>query len=184
MRELVLKMELSLDGFVGAADGDVEWVHPSYDDDLTEYTVGVLGGAGAHLMGRITYEDMAEHWPTADEPFAAPMNEIPKVVFSSGLERAEWGPVEVRSGGLSKEIAELKDQDGGYLLAHGGASFGQALVGHGLVDEYRLNVHPFVVGQGLPLFSERLRLEVRDARRFPSGAVAVTARPSPGSARR
>jgi len=90
MRKLVLKMEVSVDGFVGRPDGDVEWIFPSLDDEFREYEVNLLWGAGVHVMGRVTYGDMAEHWPASPEPFAPPMNEIPKVVFSRTLEEASW----------------------------------------------------------------------------------------------
>lgn len=81
-----MKMEVSADGFVPAADRDVRGcIRPSYDEGLTEYVVELLSGAGTHVTGRVTYEGMAGYWPTSAEPFAAPMNEIPKVVFSKTL---------------------------------------------------------------------------------------------------
>ena len=80
MRPLILKMELSLDGYCGTPDGDVGWIFRTFDDEFTRATVDLLGRAGVHVMGRVLYHDMAAHWPTSDEPFARPMNHIPKVV--------------------------------------------------------------------------------------------------------
>lgn len=82
MRKLILKMSVSLDGFVGGPNGEVEWIFKSADQQTTAWIVETLWQAGVHIMGSRTYYDMAAYWPTSNEPFAAPMNEIPKVVFS------------------------------------------------------------------------------------------------------
>ena len=175
MPKLLLKMQVSLDGYVGAPDGDIAWVFDSLDDELRAYEVALLSGAGAHLMGRATYEDMAAHWPTADSPFAEPMNTIPKVVFSNTLSEASWGSTTVLSGPLAEEIATLKAAPGDRpLIAHGGARFAQALSRAGLIDEYHLIVHPAVLGDGLSLFGGRADLTMCDVRRFPAGALALT----------
>ena len=131
-----------------------------------------LWEAGTHLMGRGAYDDMAPHWPTSTDVYAPPMNEIPKVVFSSTLTDPAWADTRVVSGDLATEIAKLKAEDGGPLLLHGGASFARALAGLGLIDEYRLYVHPIALGDGLPLFGERVRLKLVDSRTFATGVVA------------
>ena len=115
---------------------------------------------------------MAPHWPTSTDIYAAPMNEIPKVVFSSTLTDPAWADTRVVSGDLAAEIAKLKAEDGGPLLLHGGASFARALAALGLIDEYRLYVHPVALGDGLPLFGERVRLKLVDSRTFATGVVA------------
>ena len=102
-----------------------------------------------------------------------PMNVIPKVVFSSTLTDPEWADTRVVSGDLATEIATLKAEDGGPLLLHGGASFARALAGLGLIDEYRLYLHPVALGDGLPLFGERVRLKLVDSRTFATGVVAT-----------
>jgi dihydrofolate reductase len=173
MRPLILKMEISLDGFAGASDGGLDWIFRTFDDELTRMEVELLGRAGVHAMGRVAYGDMAAHWPTSDEPFAPPMNDIPKVVFSRTLEDAPWGPVRIARGDLADEIAALKREPGGPILAHGGARFAQSLSRLGLVDEYRLTVHPDVLGSGLPVFCDPAQLRLRGARTFPAGAVVL-----------
>ncbi len=134
MRKLILKMELSLDGYVGRpASGDPGWLLPYYDEELTAYAVELLASAGVHAMGRQAYEDMAPHWQASSEPFAKPMNEIPKAVFSRTLERADWPETTIHRGALADEIAALKAQDGGPILVHGGSRFAQALTRENLV---------------------------------------------------
>src|SRR3954449_7548553 len=110
MRKLILKLELSVDGYIGRpAVDDPSWLLPYYDDELTAYAMSLLASAGVHAMGRITYEHMAPHWQVSDEPFAAPMNAIPKAVFSHTLERAEWPETTIYRSDLSADVARLKE---------------------------------------------------------------------------
>jgi dihydrofolate reductase len=89
MRKLVLKMSISVDGFVGGPNGEIDWIFGNTDEEATKWTVENIWSAGAHLMGRRTYHDTAAYWPAATEPYAPPMNEIPKIVFSrAGITRA------------------------------------------------------------------------------------------------
>jgi len=127
-------------------------------------------------MGRVTYEAMAGYWPTSTHAYAAPMNDIPKIAFSNTLERADWGDTRIIRGDLVEQIARLKREPGKDLLAHGGATFVQALAHNGLIDEYRLITHPIAVGRGLPMFSDLptpLHLELVDARTFGSATLRV-----------
>jgi dihydrofolate reductase len=82
MRKLVLKMSISLDGFVCGPGGELDWLFKSADPESTDWTVDRVWRAGLHLMGSRTFRDMAAWWPYSTEPFAPPMNEIPKAVFS------------------------------------------------------------------------------------------------------
>lgn len=179
-RALVLKMDVSLDGFVATRSGDVSWIFETFDDDLRAWIVGGLWRAGTHVMGRATYEGMAAHWPTSTEPYAAPMNEIPKVVFSRTLEDPAWGPTRVARGDLAEEVARIKAEPGDEILAHGGARFAQSLTRLGLVDQLRLIVHPVVLGAGLSLFGAPMRLDVAEAMTFDTGVVALTCTPRTG----
>ena len=90
MRNVVLKMHVSLDGYVKATSGDVMgWIFRTYDNELKAWEVDLLWQAGTHIMGRRLYEEMVAYWPTSTEEFAPPMNEIPKVVFSKTMRQAD-----------------------------------------------------------------------------------------------
>lgn len=182
MRKLILKMQVSTDGFVGGPNGEVDWIFGSLDEAATAWLVDTLWQAGVHLMGRVTYKDMAAHWPTSNEPFAAPMNEIPKFVFSKTLQDAPWDDTMIIDGDLADEIIRLKHLPGRDLLAHGGAGFARSLVRLGLVDEYRLMVHPVVLGEGLarfkPLDEAPRELKLVGRTEFPAGAVAMVYQPA------
>jgi dihydrofolate reductase len=183
MRKLVLSMGVSLDGLVARRGrlGAGGWGLPPDDPALKERKLGWMDDISLHLMGRNTYEEMASFWPTSDDAYAAPMNEIPKVVFSRTLERADWPDSRIARGDLAEEIATLKGESGKDMLAWGGAAFAQSLSRLGLVDEYRLIHQPVALGDGLPLFkdlSAPLVLELVDAQTYPTGASLHIYRPT------
>jgi dihydrofolate reductase len=178
MNKLVLKMSMSLDGFVARTDGSNDWIFPSYSDDAIAWTVDTLQHAGAHLMGSNTYRGMAAHWPTDDSSFAPPMNSIPKIVFSRTMDESIWDDTTFIDGDLATAISNLKHQPyDGYLLAHGGAQFVRSLCGTGLIDEIRLLVHPVILGSGERIFPEPMNLQPITSTPFSGGAVAHVCRP-------
>jgi dihydrofolate reductase len=165
-------MSVSVDGFVGGPHGHAgAFPEP---DRLKRWKLDRIRKAGTHVMGRVTYEEMAAHWPTSTDDYAAPMNEIPKVVFSNTLEEATWANTSIAGGDLADEISALRRQSGGDIIAWGGASFAQALSRAGLVDEYVLVIHPVAFGSGLPMFRdlpEAVQLELVEAQTFDTGTV-------------
>jgi dihydrofolate reductase len=212
-RKLVLKMSVSLDGFVAGPKGEIDWIFRTQGDDSTGWVVDTLRSAGVHIMGSRSYHDMAAFWPFSDLPFAPPMNDIPKVIFSrKGLDGAQldrttraladakahhegerpsvtptaavlksWAQPTVARGDLAEEILRLKEQPGNFILAHGGARFAQSLVASGLIDEYRLGIHPVVLGQGQPLFSglrSPIDLRLISTTRFATGVMAAVYQPA------
>jgi dihydrofolate reductase len=150
------------------------------DAELIRWKTNRVAKAGAHLMGRVTYQEMAAYWPYSTEPYAAPMNNIPKIVFSKTLRQASWPATRIARGDLAAEIAAIKDEPGPDVIAHGGASFAAALAAQGLIDEYCLVVQPVAVGRGQALFAElpaALSLELIEARSFECGVVVHIYRP-------
>jgi dihydrofolate reductase len=185
MRELILKMSISLDGFVAASDGGGDWMVPSRSPDGSAWVVETLSGAGLHAIGRRSFESFVTFYPTATIPAAAPMNEIPKVVFTRQASFApsgpgNWGTARVANGDVVEEVERLKQEDGEYILAQAGAGFARSLVRLGLVDEYRLVVHPVALGSGIPLFADVARpaeLELVSTTTFTTGALGQVYRP-------
>jgi dihydrofolate reductase len=174
MRKLILQMQCSLDGMVRGPKGELDWVFADLDDEYGKWAAKKLREAGAHLMGSVTYRDMAAHWPTSTEPYAAPMNDIPKVVFSKKLKKAEWPETVIATGDFAQEILKLKRDEGRDLLAHGGVRFAHSLIRAGLVDVYRLVIHPVALGAGAALFPALpapLRLKPTGEKKFTSGVV-------------
>jgi dihydrofolate reductase len=185
MASLVLKMSVSLDGYVAPLDGSTDWTAAGRSDDGLRWTVETVNNAGAHLIGATTYAAWATYWPNASGPLAKPMNEIPKIVFSNSLTSADWDETTIATGDLADAITRVKQEhSGGYLLAHGGARFARSLVETGLIDEYRLVVHPVVLGAGERIFHAPLTLKPTSTTVFSGGAVAhvFTANPASSSA--
>lgn len=191
MRKLMMKMSLSVDGFVGGPNGEQDWVFKSSDETSRDWAVTPFREAGLIIMGRKSFETMATYWPTATGPFAGPMNEIPKGVFTKkgfkgidlvpGAEQspaaATWAKARVFDGDLAEEIRKLKSEPGKPIMALGGAGFMQSLIATGLIDEYHLAIHPVVLGKGLTIFNgaaQALDLKLVDVRTFPGGIVAHT----------
>ncbi len=155
MRRLVLQMGVSLDGLI-AHPGEARAAGPGVppeDPALKARKLGWIRNADLHLMGRTTYEEMAGFWPTSDDEYAAPMNDIPKVVFSKTLTRADWPQSTIARGEVADEVNALKREPGKDLIAWGGATFAQSLSRLGLVDEYRLVFQPVALGHGRSLFA-------------------------------
>jgi dihydrofolate reductase len=173
MAALVLKMSVSLDGYVASTDGSSEWEAVGRSEDGARWTLETVGNAATHLVGAKTYERWAGFWPQATGPFAEAMNDIPKVVFSGSLTSADWGPATIERGDLAAAVARRKQEHpDGYLLAQGGVRFARSLVRTGLIDEYRLVVHPVVLGEGARLFTAPLAIAPVRTVAFSSGAVA------------
>jgi dihydrofolate reductase len=174
-RKVILKMVMSLDGFVTSPDGTHEWMFEFFGEDSGEWNRRALEEAGVHAMGRRSYEIMGPHWAASEGPIATAMNEKPKAVFSRTLEKAEWGPVEIFSD-VGAGIADLKARDDeGTVLAHGGPGFATSLTRLGLVDEYQLMTVPIAIGAGRSPFAEleeHLKLDVVDEERFSNGTLA------------
>jgi dihydrofolate reductase len=117
MRKVVLIMTASIDGFVVGPKGHAGGMPEP--DELQRWKLNRIERAGTHIMGRVTYEEMAGFWPTSTDEYAAPMNEIPKVVFSKTLGEASWPESSIARGELADEIVTLKNQPGGEIIAWG-----------------------------------------------------------------
>jgi dihydrofolate reductase len=184
-----MKMSVSLDGFVADLKGQKDWIFKTGDEESLAWSVGKIRDAGLIIMGRKSFETMAPYWPTATGPFAAPMNEIPKAVFTrkgfKGIDRASakkqsvsdsWADARVFDNDLAEGITELKAGSGKPILAIGGAEFMQDLIATGLIDEYHLAFHPVSLGAGLPIFTslEPMYLKLVEVKVFPKGIVAKT----------
>jgi dihydrofolate reductase len=181
MRKVVLMMSVSLDGFIEGPNREIDW--HLVDDELHGHFNEVLARMGAFLSGRVTYDLMAGFWPTADqdptEPavvaeFARIWRDTPKIVYSRTLQHADWNTTVVHDV-VADEVNSLKAQPGGDL-ALGGSDLLAAFMRLGLVDEYRVYVHPVLIGAGKRLFhggDATVNLELIETRRFGNGVVLL-----------
>ncbi|MDN3354098.1 dihydrofolate reductase family protein [Actinomadura sp. DC4] len=181
MRKIVFFMSVSLDGFIEGPDGDLDW--HMVDDEVHTHFNEELAAMGAFVNGRITYDLMLESWPTADtdpwstEPmreFARIWRDTPKIVYSRSRDYTDWNPTVIREV-VPAQVAELKEKAGGDL-ALVGADIAASFRRHDLIDEYRLFVHPVVIGEGKRLFRTRepkFDLRLAETRAFGNGVVGL-----------
>jgi dihydrofolate reductase len=150
-----------------------------------KFKLDELVASDALLLGRITYQAFARAWPsmTDDEGFADKMNSVRKYVASTTQtdDDATWNNSVVLRGDIAAEVAALKARPGGDLLVAGSRQLAQTLIGHGLVDEYRLMVFPLVVGSGKRLFSDgpaTATLALTDVETAGGGIVMLSYQPA------
>ncbi len=180
MRRVVLQMGVTLDGYVAGPGGEGDWGLPAEHPDVRAWKVASLQQVGTHIMGRVTYEQMAAHWPTATGEYADVHEQASQGRLLQDVASRRWADSRIARGDLAEEIAALKNESGGEIMAHGGAAFVQALSRLGLIDEYRLVILPVALGSGLPLFKDLakpLRVDLTEARSFPDGTVIHVYRP-------
>ncbi len=134
-------------------------------------------------LGRVTYQGFAKAWPsmTDEQGFADRMNSLPKFVVSTTLKEVEWNNARLMKGNIVEEVSKLKQQPGQDILVSGSGELVHTLMQHDLIDEYRLMVHPVVLGSGKRLFrdgSDTTVLRLVDTKTFSSGVVVLTYQPA------
>ncbi|GAA1124146.1 dihydrofolate reductase family protein [Kitasatospora arboriphila] len=181
MRKIVMLFSVSLDGYIERPDRRIDW--HLVDEELHRHMNDVLRPMGGFISGRVTWELMAGYWPTADaDPdapgpiveFAEIWRSMPKTVYSRTLTHADWN-TEIRREVVPAEVERLKAEPGGDLVL-GGADLAAAFLQHDLVDEYRIYVHPVLIGAGRPLFPPAAAdrpLQLMETRTFGNGVVLL-----------
>lgn len=179
MRKVTYSMNPSLDGYITAPDGSLDFSVPS--EEVFRFHIDQIREVGVHLLGRRLYETML-YWETAEEEqdldaaeleWCALWNPLPKIVFSRTLEEVR-GNARLATGSLSEEIARLRSEPGEGDIAIGGAMLAAQAAQQGLIDEYRMVIHPVLVGGGIPYFpreGRRVDLELVETRSFENGVV-------------
>ena len=127
-------------------------------------------------MGRTTYEGMALALPTGNHPFSGVMNAARKVVFSRTMKTAEWANTSIAAGDTTDEIDKLRQGDDGHILVWGGVGFWRSLMRLDLIDEFRLDLHPYVAGEGTRLFDgfpKSYRLDLVSSTEFSNGIIGL-----------
>jgi dihydrofolate reductase len=180
MSKIIVSEFVSLDGVMEAPH---DWQSPFWHDDMGTYKLDELRASDGMLLGRVTYEGFAAAWPseTDEEGFAERMNGLPKFVVSTTLKDAAWNNSTVIRTNVLDEVRKLKQQPGKDILIYGSADLVNSLIPHGLIDEYRLMVHPIVVGSGKRLFKDGVdstALQLVDTTTFPSGVIVLTYHPA------
>jgi len=182
-RKIMAFMHVSLDGFVAGPNGEMDWI--TMDDEIFEDAIDLATEADTALYGRTTYEMMESYWPSVLKSPEATKNElhhatwvenVSKIVFSTSLDKAEWNNTKLMKRNVKYEVAKLKQQPGKNMMIFGSPRLTHSFMQMGLIDEYRINVNPVVLGNGLPLFrniEDRINLKLLNARTFESGVIGL-----------
>jgi dihydrofolate reductase len=178
MGKIVATEFISLDGVIEDPGGSEDFAHGGWTfeidrgDEGDAFKLGELEEAEAQLFGRITYEGFAATWPSREGDgdlggFAKTMNSMPKYVYSTTLDSADWENTTLLAGDFAADIAKVKDEVDGVILVAGSARLVQGLLAADLLDELRLMVFPVTLGGGKRLFAEdgrKVSLALSDAR--------------------
>ena len=192
MRKLIASINLSLDGYLSRPDGELDWHTSNWSTDMGEAMCRQLAAADTLLLGRVTYEAMAAYWQaravslscSGDDPVLADMlQRYVKVVVSRKLVKAPWNNSIIWSAAIPEKLRLLKEQGSRDIILYGSCSLLSTLLPAGLIDEYRLWIHPVAIGKGAALFrslGESRALRLTGMERFNSGVVLLTYQKMPG----
>lgn len=193
MRRILVSEFLTLDGVMQAPGDPNEdrsggfdhggWQLAYFDDVFGSAMMEAFAATGGMLLGRLTYENFAAHWPKqpADDPLAATMNGLEKYVVSTTLtEPLAWQNSTLIKGDVAGEVAKLKEGSGKEIQVIGSGELVQDLIRHDLVDAYRLMIHPLVLGTGKRLFRDGTtltKLRLVDSKPTSTGVLILTYEP-------
>jgi dihydrofolate reductase len=170
---------ITLDGFFEGPNREIDW--HNVDEEFNEFAIEQLNSTDILLFGRVTYELMANYWPTVaaitnDPIIASKMNAIPKIVFSKTLKNADWNNTRLIKENITEEVSNLKHQPGKDIAIFGSSDLAATFMQSGLIDEYRIMINPIILGEGKLLFkglNEKLNLKLLKTKMFSSGNVLL-----------
>lgn len=187
MRKVIFLIHTTLDGYVAGPNGEMDWI--VYNEEVAQYSYELHRTTDTAIYGRVTYEMMANYWPTvldnpdsdpSDHPHAIWVKDAVKIVFSRTLQSVDWKGTILLHDNIMEEMTKLKQQPGKDLWLIGSPTLAREFMRLGLIDEYRINVNPIILGGGQPLFdgqSDTLRLKLIEARTFTGGVAALRYEP-------
>lgn len=161
MRKLKLQIQLSIDGFISGANGEMDWMLMNWSDDLVEYVTALTEPIDTIVLGKNLAMGFIPHWAAVAADASHPEHEAgvkftdtQKIVFSKSLLSIEGKNTSITNEDLSKFIMDLKQQDGGDIMAYGGGQFVGSLIKEQLIDELHLLINPTAIGKGMPIFNQ------------------------------
>ena len=183
MRKVILLMHVSLDGFVGGPQGEVDWI--KIDNEMYHDVDELLKTVDTALYGRVTYQMMENYWPTVPHNSSSTQFElhhadwvehVHKIVFSKSLDKVTWNNTRLIKENIQEEVLKLKQQPGKDMMIFGSPSIAHLFMKLDLIDAYRIMVNPVILGKGIPLFqdiNDRKKLTLLQAKTFQSGVVGL-----------
>ena len=183
MRNIISLAHISLDGFMAGPGGNMDFV--VFNDELADHTYPLIANVDLAIYGRVTYEMMEGYWPTAGDASGADAhtksharwyNGVKKIVASRTLAASKNPNVRVVGDDIVGALRAEKQKAGGDIMIFGSPSLTRTLAAADLVDEWRITVHPVILGDGRSLFpkrEKRAQLELRSSKTFSTGVIAA-----------
>ena len=192
MRNVVLHMTTTLDGFIAGPRNELDWMTGPPDQALNDDIVALLQASDAGFLGYPVAQGMIPYWESAaadtsasqaSRDFAAAVNQLHRIVISNRPVDLPWDNAELvvarDDEDLAAAVTEFKRQPGRDLGVPGGVRTAQRFARLGLIDEYVLHVHPIAIGAGKPLFNQKAELQLISAKTYDSGVVRLRYRRPP-----
>ena len=188
MRKVIFLIHVTLDGFVAGPNGEMDWI--IYNDEIEKYSHDLHDTTDAAIYGRTTYQMMEGYWPhvlddpsssTGDRNHALWLEDATKIVVSKTLDSVQWKNTVLIQDNIAEEMNKIKRQPGKDLWLLGSPTLAQTFMRLGLIDEYRINVNPVILGSGKPLFDDLdnpLPLKLIEAKAFKDDVVALRYEPA------
>lgn len=183
MRKLKLQVQTSIDGFIAGPNHEINWLSLPWTDDIISYVRAITNPVDTVLLGKNLAEGFIPYWEHVAKNPDSPDYEggikfttTPKIVFSKTLTSSKWSNSIVNNGDIVEEINQLKNLEGGDIIAYGGAKFVSSLIKNHLIDEYYIMINPNIIGTGLSIFNEigaQIPLELNECVKFDCGIAVL-----------
>ena len=181
MRKLKLQIQITIDGFISGQNGEMDWMHFPWTDDIISYVREITEPVDTIILGRKLAEGFIPHWENVvknpnDPEFEGGIKytTTPKIVFTKTIEKSIWNNTEVENGELVEEITKLKNQNGKDIIVYGGGTFVTSLINARLIDEFHLFINPTAIGSGMTIFNgldKNQKLKLKIVKQFDCGIV-------------
>jgi dihydrofolate reductase len=191
MRKIAITEFISVDGVIEDPGGSEDYAHGAWSFDYSDpegmkFKLGEVVEFDGLLLGRVTYEGFAAAWPgrTDEAGFAERMNAMPKYVVSESLTSAAWNNSHIVKGDVAAEVRALKETQGGDIMVAGSRQLARFLIEQDLIDEYRLLMHPILLGSGKRLFADDMAetrpLKLTHCQQLATGSLILKYEPARG----
>jgi dihydrofolate reductase len=166
-----MQMQITIDGFVGRPDGQLDWMSFDTDPKNLELINHLTDTSDTIIMGRKMAPDFIKYWESVPKEspeydFAQKMINIPKIIFSKTLKTITGRNARIENGDLKTEINKLKNTPGKDVVVYGGANFMSSLIKENLIDDYYLFINPVALGSGLRIFTDMTKLKLVESVKF------------------
>ncbi|MDQ0226331.1 dihydrofolate reductase family protein [Metabacillus niabensis] len=176
-RRVILDLAVTLDGFIEGPNGEVDWCIMDPDMDFNKF----LNQIDTILYGRKSYDIWGQYIPKNDDSDTDKemwrlVHSKEKYVFSRTQKETDNNRTILINDNIVEEVNKLKKKPGRDIWLYGGSSLITTFINLGLIDEFRLSVHPIILGEGKPLFidiNKRINLQIVETKKFSSGVVQL-----------